>query len=83
MQPKHDLTLSDYNRLHDGMSYREACALLGQHGYERARYNIDRSAWAGTPIDFASYLWLNSDGSNINLDFKNDQLVEKRQFNLH
>jgi hypothetical protein len=69
------VTLDEYQRLEDGISYREAVEIIGTDGDE-----VSRSDVAGYRT--VMYSWSNSGGSNMNAMFQNDKLVNKAQFGL-
>lgn len=75
-EPRSGITMANYERLRDGISYREAVAILGKPGTE-----LSRSDLAG--ITTVMYSWEGSSfGSNMNVMFQNDRLVSKAQFGL-
>lgn len=69
------ITRLQFELLHDGISYREACSLLGRPGVE-----ISRSSFAGYVT--VMYQWQNDNYSNMNAMFQNDRLVTKAQAGL-
>ncbi len=69
------VTKAEYDLLSEGMSYREAVAVIGAPGEE-----ISRSDLAG--FTTIMYSWMNPNGSNMNAMFQNDKLVQKAQFGL-
>ena len=70
------VTLDEYNRIQNGMTYGEANGIVGEKGKEMSRTEIP-----GAPLT-VMYGWQNSDGSNMNAMFQNDKLVTKAQFGL-
>lgn len=71
------VTAAEYRELRDGMTYREAVAVIGFPGVELSRTSI-----AGyTTVMFQ---WTNPAPaiSNMNAMFQNDELVSKAQFGL-
>jgi hypothetical protein len=71
------ITMEQYNALRPGISYRQACDLLGRLGTETARTKF------GSDGETICYTWQNDDASNMLLTFQNDRLVERAQFGLH
>lgn len=70
------VTLTQFNQLRDGMSYKEAVAILGSEGVEQSSSNV-----AG--IKTVMYAWNgNTFGANMNAMFQDDKLVQKAQFGL-
>ena len=70
------VTLDEYNRVQNGMTYTEANNIIGEKGKEMSRTEIP-----GTPLT-VMYGWQNSDGSNMNAMFQDDKLITKAQFGL-
>jgi hypothetical protein len=70
------VTMANYLRLEDGMSYADATRILGRSGEE-----ISRSDVAGYTT--VMYSWKAEEGiGNMNAMFQNDKLVTKAQFGL-
>lgn len=69
------ITLAQFMKLEDGMSYQAVCRLLGKDGTELSRSNL-----SGTST--VMYQWQNNDLSNMNAMFQNGQLISKAQFGL-
>ena len=69
------VTMAEYSRIQDGMSYEQARGIIGATGEEQSRSEI-----AG--FTTVMYSWMNSNGSNMNAMFQNDALVQKAQFGL-
>jgi hypothetical protein len=69
------VTMAKFNQIQTGMSYQQVVKLIGEQGEE-----ISRSDLAG--LTTIMYMWKNSDGSNMNTMFQNDQLIAKAQFGL-
>jgi len=57
------------------MSYSEVRRIIGAPGEE-----VSRSDLAG--LTTVMYSWINSNGSNMNAMFQNDELIQKAQFGL-
>jgi hypothetical protein len=69
------VTMVNYARLQTGMTYAQACNILGQNGVESAR-----SEMAG--IETVLYQWQGEGIANMNAMFQNGKLVQKAQFGL-
>lgn len=69
------VTLRQYNRLQTGMTLPEVVSILGPNGAENARSSV-----AETVI--ASYVWQNTDGSNLMITMQGGRLVQKVQAGL-
>ena len=72
---KSNVTKEQYERLKDGMSYKEVIAILGTEGDEQFKSNIAGFA-------FATYQWKGSGFSSIIVTFQNDKLQSKSQVGL-
>jgi hypothetical protein len=70
------VTLDEYNRLQNSITYNEASSIIGEPGQEMSRVELP-----GTPSTIM-YSWQNADGSNMNATFQDDKLVTKAQFGL-
>jgi ribosomal protein S27AE len=68
-----DVELSEFLLLDNGISYREACSIIGFDGTE-----ISRVAIPGMGA-MVMYSWANKNGSNMNAQFHNDKLTGKAQ----
>ncbi|MBQ7953390.1 MAG: phosphatase PAP2 family protein [Clostridia bacterium] len=71
-----DVTLAEYNKLHDGISYKEAVRIVGSEGnvvhtYSKASYNTVVYEWYGK-----------EDNSYVSAIFINNQLIGKEKYNL-
>lgn len=69
------VTLTQFARIQEWMSYAEVVDVLGKEGVE-----LSRNYFAG--YDTVMYQWVNRDGSNMNAMFQNDRLIQKAQFGL-
>jgi hypothetical protein len=69
------ITMANYQRLQTGMSYAQACAILGKAGTETSQGNIVGST---TVI----YEWKGDGMANMNAMFTDDKLVTKAQYGL-
>ena len=70
-----EVTYEEYCDVRNGMSYREAVAVIGFEGEEMSSSSI-----AG--IETIMYSWSNRFGTNMNATFQNDEMVLKAQFGL-
>ena len=71
------ITQQQYDRIQDGMTYEQVCAIIGKTGEELVNTHI-----AGYTT--VMYSWKNSDGSysSMNAMFQNGRLISKSQFRL-
>ena len=75
-KPAFDVTMAEYLRLQEGITYEEAVAILGRAGVEQSRSEL-----AG--ITTVMYSWTNRDGiANMNAMFQNGRLISKAQLGL-
>lgn len=68
------VTLEQYNKVNNGMSYDEVKAILGDGQL------ISQSSMLG--IESQIYSWINSNGSNMNVTFQGGKVETKAQINL-
>jgi predicted RNA-binding Zn-ribbon protein involved in translation (DUF1610 family) len=69
------VTIAEYERIQEGMTYDQVSAIIGEAGEE-----ISRSDIAGYRT--VMYAWKNSNGSNMNAMLQNGRLITKAQFGL-
>lgn len=69
------VTMENYLKLQNGMSYRDVVAILGSEGTEMSSNEI-----AGTRT--VMYSWHGSGLGNMNAMFQNDKMMQKAQFGL-
>ena len=69
------VTLQAYSELRLGISYVDACRIIGFWGQELSRNEI-------RDYTTVMYAWQNPDGSNMNAIFQNSELMSKSQFGL-
>lgn len=75
-QAKSGVTLANFNKLADGISYRQAVSILGEEGVVSSESNV-----AGYKTIL--YTWKADNwGGNMNAMFQNDKLISKAQFGL-
>lgn len=71
------VTMAQYNRLENGMSYAEASEILGSPGTEMSSSDLGG-------IKTTMYMWEGtSPGANMNAMFQNGKLIQKSQFGLN
>ena len=75
LAPAPVVTRAEYNQIQEGMTYAQVRGIIGAAGEE-----LSRSDLAG--FTTVMYSWANSNGSNMNVMFQNDALVNKAQFGL-
>lgn len=68
-------TMEMYNRIQNGMSYKEVVEIIGADGTEQFR-----SESRGRK--HAKYVWKNDDHSGIYINFRNDKVYTKHQIHL-
>ena len=71
------VTLTNFNRLHEGMSYQEVVSILGSSGEL-----LSSSDPAGIETEMYQWEGVGSLGANMNAMFQNGRLVSKAQFGL-
>ncbi len=67
------ITKAKFIELETGMSHAQAVLVIGKEGELLSENNI-------TGFHTAMYSWANWDGSNMNIMFQNDRLIQKAQF---
>ncbi len=80
VNPGKVICLSEFNKIHAGMSYSEVTSIIGSKGALLSENRI--STGLGGEIHTAIYAWRNSDGSNMKAIFQEDKLISKAQFGL-
>lgn len=73
------VTLDEYNRLQNGISYKQAVEIIGAEGTENASNAMPGVPGVMAPIETKSYIWQNRNGSNVILMFQNDKMMQKAQ----
>lgn len=76
------ITLDEFNRLQIGMSYDEACRVVGAQGTLQSENQIAGVPGAVPDVHTVMYAWQNGDGSNANAIFQNGRLLQRAQFGL-
>lgn len=79
-EPK--VTKSEFDRIKNGMSYRDVVNIIGEPGEEISSNRIEGVPGVMESIDTIMYMWQNPGGSNMNAMFQNDKLMQKSQFGL-
>ena len=70
------ISMTSYQRISSGMSYEEVRGIIGESGEELSRVDIE-----GAPLTIM-YMWASADGSNMNVMFQGNKVVQKAQFGL-
>ncbi|MFA7327960.1 MAG: DUF3862 domain-containing protein [Candidatus Ratteibacteria bacterium] len=76
------VTMEKFNKIENGMSYREVVGIIGSEGELMSQNHMDGVTGVMNSIDTAMYGWKNKYGSNMNATFQNDKLMSKAQFGL-
>lgn len=69
-----NVTMDKYNKISNGMPYDQVKGSLGEGQL------ISQSSILGSTAEI--YSWMNKDGSNMNITFKDGKVESKAQFNL-
>lgn len=75
-------TFEEYEKIKDGISYKEVVQIIGAEGEEMSRNKIQGVPGVMESIETVMYQWVNSNGGNMNAIFQNDKLIQKAQFGL-
>lgn len=73
------VSLAEYHRIDDGMSYSQVVSIVGDSGTESSSSTMKGVPGVVPSITTKIYTWQNSDGSNMNAMFQNDKLITKAQ----
>jgi hypothetical protein len=76
------VTMSEYQKVTNGMSYSQVALIIGEPGEEASRSNIEVVPGVTESIETVSYQWINPNGSHMNAIFQNDRLITKTQAGL-
>lgn len=76
------VTMDEYNQIENGMSYEQVTGILGSPGVQQSENQLPGVAGYMPSITTVMYMWQNGDGSNMNVMFQNDKMVQKGQFGL-
>lgn len=88
---KPSLTLEQFNKLQVGMTYKQACEVIGREGVLSSQNKMEGLpdlSGDGSEIKFDQsldtrlYEWDSEEFAAINAIFQNDRLVQKSQFGL-
>ena len=74
------VTLAEFEQIEKSMSYREVVDIIGDPGIATAASTVLKSD--DENVETSIYVWQNSDASNMNATFQNDQLFTKAQLYL-
>ncbi len=77
-----DVTFNEYQKIKNGMSYREVVTIIGEEGEEVSSNRMEGIPGVMSSISTVMYQWANWDGSNMNAMFQNDRLMQKAQAGL-
>lgn len=77
------ITYEKYKQINSGMSYQQVCSIIGFSGKECARSSMAGISGVMDSVETVMFEWHNSDGSNMNAIFQNDQLTQKAQSGLN
>ncbi len=77
VEEKPIVTMADYLRVREGMTYNSVVSVIGSGGQQ-----IASSQSVFPYLDIKMYSWENRDGSNMNAMFQNGGLVSKAQYGL-
>ncbi|MEI6221159.1 MAG: DUF3862 domain-containing protein [bacterium] len=77
VEAKSGVTLENFNKLKDGMSYKQAVAVLGVEGTILSESNV-----AGYATKMYTWEGATGWGANMNAMFQNDKLMSKTQIGL-
>lgn len=77
------ITYEKYKQINSGMSYQQVCSITGFPGKECARSSMAAVSGVLKSVETVMYEWHNSDGSNMNAIFQNNQLTQKAQYGLN
>jgi hypothetical protein len=80
--PQSVISLDEFNRISEGMSYSEVVGIVGQEGTESASSSMEAIPGVTEEHTFKHYTWQNADGSNMIAAFDNDRLNTKAQAGL-
>jgi hypothetical protein len=79
---KQIVTFDEYQRIQNGLSYRQVVQIIGAEGEEVSRNKMEGVPGVMESVETVMYQWVNSSGSNMNAMFQNDMLIQRAQFGL-
>lgn len=71
-----------FNKIQPGMSYSQVSTIMGDGGELMASTSMPAVPGIMGAIKNDIYVWKNSDGSNMNVQFQNEKVIGKAQFGL-
>ncbi len=74
------VTLAEFEQIEERMSYQEVVDIIGDPGIVTAPSTVLESDTGD--VETSVYVWQNSDASNMNATFQNNQLFRKAQLYL-
>lgn len=74
------VTLAEFEQIEERMSYQEVVDIIGDPGIVTAPSTVLESDTGD--VETSVYVWQNSDSSNMNATFQNNQLFRKGQLYL-
>lgn len=76
------VTMEKFNRIQDGMSYSQVSSIMGDPGELGASTTMPGIPGIMEKLESKIYMWKNSDGTNMNVQFQNDKVMTNAQFGL-
>lgn len=76
------ITMEKFNKIQDGMSYSQVSSIMGDPGELGASTTMPGIPGIIEKLESKIYMWKNSDGTNMNVQFQNDKVMTKAQFGL-
>ena len=76
------VTMEKFNKIQDGMSYSQVSSIMGDPGELGASTTMPGIPGIMEKLESKIYMWKNSDGTNMNVQFQNDKVMTKAQFGL-
>lgn len=72
----------NFDRIDHGMSYVKVVKIIGSEGEELVSNLSEGVPGVTESVKTVMYSWKNRNGSNMNVMFQNDKLIQKAQFGL-
>jgi hypothetical protein len=82
---KKDVTLEEYNRVAEGMSYAQVAEIIGKEGVQNGTSTPGPAATESERqfiMASTTYMWSNADNTNMVCNFTDDKLTFKTQVGL-
>lgn len=76
------VTMEKFNKIQDGMSYSQVSSIMGDPGELGASTTCLEFLVSWKNLESKIYMWKNSGGTNMNVQFQNDKVMTKAQFGL-